>query len=334
MSVATKTPPAAPAASAASVRRAYQLLSVVSTWSLPVLLAVVLLVAWATTPSFLTFENIRGILINTAVIGTIAVGMTPITLSGNGVSLAISQSAMLASITFIALQAAGVNMWIAIGAVFIILMLVGAAQGVIVAAGLNPLITTLAVGAVIFGVATLASDGAVIVAPNTDFRWIATAAWLGIPLPVYIFLGFTILCQFFIARTTAGRNLMLAGANHLTARLSAISRTRVTIIAFLIFSIGASLGGIIVASQTGQATSSDLATIMESVLAAVLVGGAAIQGGSGSPIRSAAGALLIAIFTNAMVLHDFPYGVRLTAVGALVLLVVSVLHTLRKKAGQ
>ena len=62
------------------------------------------------------------------------------------------------------------------------------------------------------------------------------------------------------------------------------------------------------------------------------MGGTAIQGGFGSPLRSALGALMIAIFSQALLLHDFTHGVRLAAIGALVVVTVSVLHVIRKKA--
>jgi ribose/xylose/arabinose/galactoside ABC-type transport system permease subunit len=66
------------------------------------------------------------------------------------------------------------------------------------------------------------------------------------------------------------------------------------------------------------------------VIAAVLVGGSAIAGGEGSPLRSALGALLIVVLSNVMLLLGLPTGVRLLGVGLLVVIVVSVLHVLRK----
>ena len=69
--------------------------------------AVVILVAVFVTPNFLTVDNIRAILRNAAIVGIVAVGMTPVTLSGNFVSLGITQSAMLAMVSFVALLGAG-----------------------------------------------------------------------------------------------------------------------------------------------------------------------------------------------------------------------------------
>ena len=301
-------------------------------WSLPLILLITLVIATATTPGFLSFENLRGILINTSVIGIAAVGLTPVTLSGNLVSLAVTQQAMLAAVVFFPLLAVGVPLPLAIILVILILAATGFAQGAFVALGLNPMITTLAAGAIIFGLATLVTGGRVVSAPEVDTRWIALASPLGLPLPIYIFVGFTILTTFFIDRTVTGRKISLAGANRETARLSGVSFRAATIAAFVVLGIGTAISGIVVAAQAGQATTLDQPTLTSNVIAAVLVGGTAIQGGFGSPLRSALGALMIAIFSQVMLLHDFSHGVRLAAVGLLVVVMVSVLHVIRKKA--
>lgn len=300
-------------------------------WSLPLLLVVTLILAALTTPGFFSFENMRGILINTSVIGVAAVGMTAVTLSGNLVSLAVTQQTMLSALVFLALLSGGVPIFFALLLTVLALILVGLFQGAFVSAGLNPMITTLAVGAVIFGGATLGTGGVVVSAPNADFRWIALSSPLGLPLPIYIFIAFAILVTVLFDRTILGRETLLVGANPKTARLSGLSFSRVTLAAYALLGIGTALAGMIVAAQTGQVTTEDLPTLTGDVIAAVLVGGTAIQGGFGSPLRSALGALMIAIFTNVMVLHDFAHGWRMAAVGALVVVMVSILHVLRKK---
>jgi ribose/xylose/arabinose/galactoside ABC-type transport system permease subunit len=95
-------------------------------------------------------------------------------------------------------------------------------------------------------------------------------------------------------------------------------------------SIGIAIAGILSAAQLRQIQSNDLSTLTMDVIAAVLVGGSAIAGGEGSPLRSALGALLIVVLSNVMLLLGLPTGVRLLGVGLLVVIVVSVLHVLRK----
>src|SRR5262249_14372630 len=100
--------------------------------------AVAIVVAIAVTPSFLTVDNIRAILRNASIVGIVAVGMTPVTLSGNFVSLGLSQSAMLAMVAFVALLGAGWSQVPAMLAVTAALGARGVLPGAVVAARRNP----------------------------------------------------------------------------------------------------------------------------------------------------------------------------------------------------
>jgi ribose transport system permease protein len=291
--------------------------------------AVVVLIAVFVTPNFLTVDNIRAILRNAAIVGIVAVGMTPVTLSGNFVSLGITQSAMLAMVSFVAMLGAGWGVVPAVIAVILLLVAVGMLQGAIIAAGLNPVITTLAAGAIIFGVVSELTRGGIVRAGDNAIDW-DQASVAGIPVEVLIFILFTVLVTFVMQRTVTGRETTLIGANRATAEISGISFTRVTTLAFAIFSVGLALAGIINGAAFGQATAVSFPGLTVDAIAAVLVGGTAIQGGRGSPLRSAGGAVLIAIISNMMVLNDFSTGGRLAVQGGVVVVIVVLLDLLRR----
>jgi ribose/xylose/arabinose/galactoside ABC-type transport system permease subunit len=295
--------------------------------------AVVVLIAVFVTPNFLTVDNIRAILRNAAIVGIVAVGMTPVTLSGNFVSLGITQSAMLAMVSFVAMLGAGWGVVPAVIAVILLLVAVGMLQGAIIAAGLNPVITTLAAGAIIFGVVSELTRGGIVRAGDNAIDW-DQASVAGIPVEVLIFILFTALVTFVMQRTVTGRETTLIGANRATAEISGISFTRVTTLAFAIFSVGLALAGIINGAAFGQATAVSFPGLTVDAIAAVLVGGTAIQGGRGSPLRSAGGAVLIAIISNMMVLNDFSTGGRLAVQGGVVVVIVVLLDLLRRSGGR
>lgn len=292
--------------------------------------AIVVLAAVVVTPNFLSVDNIRAILRNAAIVGIVAVGMTPVTLSGNFVSLGITQSAMLAMVSFVAMLGAGWGEAPAVVAVLLLLVAVGAVQGAIIAAGLNPVITTLAAGAIIFGVVSELSGGGIVRAGGNAVSW-GAATIAGIPVEVLIFLAFTALVSFVMQRTVIGRETMLIGANRATAEISGMSFSRVTIIAFAIFSVGLAIAGIINGAAFGQATAVSFPGLTVDAIAAVLVGGTAIQGGRGSPLRSAGGAILIAVISNMMVLNDFSTGGRLAVQGGVVVVIVVLLDLLWRR---
>ena len=297
------------------------------------LAAVVILVAIVVTPNFLTIDNIRAILRNAAIVGVVGVGMTPITLSGNFVSLAISQSAMAAMVTFVVLIGLGWPQIVAMLAVVTLLIAIGILQGLVVAAGLNPVITTLAAGAIIFGVVSQLTGGGIVRMGEYRVGW-GGSDIAGMPIEVLVFLAFTMIVTLLMSRTVIGRETMLVGANRATAEISGISYAQVTLVAFAIFSVGVAIAGILSGAAFGQATAVSFRDLTVDVIAAVLVGGSAIQGGRGSPLRSAGGAVLISIISNMMVLNNFSTGGRLAVQGGVVVVVVALIEILRRRGGE
>jgi ribose transport system permease protein len=302
----------------------------VNNYTLPLLLVAVFAVSALSTPDFATFANVRAILINTSIVGTIAVSMTAITISGNFFSLGIASSTVLAGIIFLAVSGLTGSALAGLGAAVLISVALGVMQGLIVGAGLNPVITTLAVGSVIYGLVAITTKGAVVTAGSVDVAWLATWTFLEIPLPVYIFVLFTAVAWFLTEHTLIGRNIHLLGANRATARNSGISPQATTIWAFISFGVGLGVAGALNASQLHQMQANDLAGLTMDVIAAVLVGGTAVSGGEGSPTRSALGALLIVALGNIMLLHGLDAGWRVFLVGGIVVVLVVVLHVLRK----
>lgn len=294
------------------------------------LAAVAVVVAALLTPKFLSIDNLTAILRNAAIVGLVAVAMTPITLSGNFVSLGISQSAMACMVAFVWLLGAGWPQPLAMLVVIAGSIVVGILQGVIVAGGLNPVITTLAAGAIIFGVASELTGGGIVQVRDNGASW-GGKDFLGIPIEVLVFLIFTAAVTWLMSRTVIGRETVLVGANRATARISGISHARVTTIAFVILSVGVAIAGIMSGAAFGEATAKSFPTLTINVIAALLVGGTAIQGGDGSPWRSAAGAVLISVISNMMVLNDFSPGGRLAVQGGVVVATVILLDLLRRR---
>lgn len=293
------------------------------------LLAAGTIVVAAITPNFLSASNLEAILRNTAIVGIVAVAMTPITLSGNFVSLGISQSAMAGMLGFVFLIAEGWSQPVAMLAVVGGLVVIGIVQGAIVSAGLNPVLTTLAAGAIIFGIVAELTEGRVIRMGQNQVGW-GNDEVLGIPLEVVVFAIVTVVVTLLMSKTVIGRHTVLTGANREAAAISGISFRTVTIVAFVIFSVGLAIAGILNAAGFGQGEINSLSPLTIDAIAALLVGGVAIAGGEGSPLRSAGGALLIAVISNVMVLNAFSTGARLAVQGGVVVIVVVLLELLRR----
>lgn len=299
-------------------------------WALPILILLVFLIASATVPQFFKFETIRAIMLATSITGIIAVGMTAITLSGNLFSLGVTASTVFSGVVYIWVGAATGSMYVAALVAILAAVVLGVVQGFIVGLGLNTVIVTLAAGSIIYGVTAILTKGEVVQAPNTSLEGFATFPVFGVPLPIVVFILFTALAWFLTEHTLIGRNVHLLGSNKNTARNSGISPMGTTIWAFIAFSLGIGIAAVLQASQMHQIQADNLPGLTMDVVAAVLVGGTAVTGGDGSPIKSAIGALFIATITQVMVLLSIPQGPRYFVLGLVVVALVVVLHLLRK----
>jgi ribose transport system permease protein len=298
--------------------------------ALPILIVLVYVVASITVPQFLTFETIRAILLATSVTGIIAAGMTAVTLSGNFFSLGVTPSVVFSGVIYLwAAQATG-NIWIAALAAVIAALALGLVQGYIVGLGLNPVVVTLAAGAIIYGSTAILTNGEVVAAPTRELGFFATYAIAGIPLPVFVLIAFTAVAWSLTEHTIIGRNVHLLGANKKTARNSGTSPMITTIWAFLAFSVGIGVAAVLQVSQTLQVQADNFPELTMNVVAAVLVGGTAVTGGDGSPMKSVIGALFIATITQIMVLVGIPQGTRYFVLGLVVVALVIILHVWRK----
>lgn len=270
------------------------------------------------TPGFATAANLSAILQTSALTGIVAVTMTPLTLSGSFGSLSTQQSAMLAAVLFAYLISHDYNVAISVIIVLFAVTVTGVIQGLVVAAGLNPIITTLAAGSVLAGSVAAATQTTSISLTGHQISWLGGASPLGIPVSVLYFAAITAVVTWTMKRTVIGRYTLLSGANRETAELSGVPVGSTVVWAFVILSVGSAFAGIIGASQLGYANSQLFSTMIFDVIAAVVIGGTAITGGFGSPLWSAGGAVLISAINNVLILQGFSFGIQITVIGVLV----------------
>ncbi len=284
-------------------------------------------------PAFLTPENGLAILRAAAMAGIVAMGATFITISGRFFSLALGQTAMFAGVLLAVLMAWGLPFAPAMALTLVAVIALGALQGVLIAMGANPIITTLGAGALLAGLAGLATDGKNVPIDSAVVAWIGNGRILGIPTQTWAFLASVAVAWWVINKTRFGRETVLIGANRATAEASGINVGRVTILVFVIASLAAALMGVFEAAQFSKARVMGFGTVDFDVIAAVLVGGTAIQGGRGSPFQTAIGAIFIATVQNYMLLLAWSSGVRTLITGAMILVIVVIFHIANQKRG-
>ena len=290
-----------------------------------------LVIGWLTTPEFVTFRNLQNIVRSSALIGIIAVTLTFVTIAGSFFSLSVSQTAAMAAIGLAAFLSWGWSVWVAVAVVFLLAAVVGLVQGGAVALGGNPIVVTLAVGAVLFGSGAWLTENHTVRTGTDAADWIGTSRPLGVPMQTWAFILITVVASVVLSRTRFGREVTLVGANRSAASAAGLRPGRIALYVFAVSSLGAALAGVFVASQFGQGTLDQFDGADIDAIAAILVGGAAIQGGEGSAVRTALGAVFIAALQNLMVLRGFSYGVRVFFVGLAILISVSLFTLIRNR---
>jgi simple sugar transport system permease protein/ribose transport system permease protein len=237
----------------------------------------------------------------------------------------------MAAIAFAAFLGWGWPVWAAVVTVFAIAAAIGLAQGGAVALGGNPIVVTLAAGAVLFGSGAWLTDNKTVRTGTDAADWIGTARPLGITTQTWAFLIITAISAVVLTRTRFGRAVTLVGANRSAATAAGLRPRRISLCVFAVSSLGAALAGVFTAAQFGQGQLEQFEGADIDAIAAILVGGAAIQGGEGSATRTAIGAVFIAALQNLMVLRGFSFGVRVFLVGVAILISVSLFTVMRNR---
>ena len=211
----------------------------------------------------------------------------------------------------------------------------GLLNGLVIAkTQIPPFIVTLASMNIAKGIAYVYSGGKPIRCMTDAWKFLGAGYVAGIPTPVITMTIVFIVSVLFLNRTRIGRHIYAVGGNDTAAKFSGISTSKVKFVVFSFSGLMAGLAGITIASRlySGTCTSGDGAEM--DAIAAVVVGGTSMSGGSGKLGGTLIGVLIIGILNNGLNLmgvnSDWQYIIK----GAVILLAVytDFLRS-RKKAG-
>jgi len=278
----------------------------------------------AQTPRFFSVDNGKAILVSTGTIGIAALGVTAIMICGGLVSLAVGQTAAVAGMVF--LFALDLGLVPALVAGMAVAGIATALQGAMVGAWqANPIVLTIAAASILTAVgARLTSRSAV--HPASDAYEALNRTPGGVPVVVLALLGLTAAVQLVLTTTRIGRYMYAVGENRAAARAAGLPIAVTTIGAFALAGALMALSGAFSASTSHTITLLGASQLTFNATAAVLAGGTAIFGGSGSAVRTLFGAVLIATVTDLLLLRGADIGMQTLVKGLLVLLVVLLGH--------
>ncbi|MEW2384015.1 ABC transporter permease [Micromonospora sp. NPDC047707] len=306
-------------------------------------LLVVFVVAIVASPSrngeilFLSAGNLGNIVRAVSEIGIIAVGMTFVILLG-GIDLSVGAILGLSAVGAATLMVdEGLGILPAVAAVLLIGALFGAVQGYATARlGIQSFIVTLAGLQVARGLARIWSGGLGIPIAYGDGPQEAPPAFEilngsingVIPVPAVLFIAIGVAAIVVLRTTAFARHVYAIGGNEKAARLSGVPVTRVKVAVFAIAGLLAAVAGVIHAGQLNQGSPNDGAGYELDAIAAVVIGGTSLAGGTGSMGGTLAGALLLGILNNILALNNIDANVQLLIKG-LVIVAAAALQKLR-----
>ncbi|MEJ8811602.1 ABC transporter permease [Variovorax ureilyticus] len=156
----------------------------------------------------------------------------------------------------------------------------------------------------------------------------------GMPIPVLIWAAVAVTLSFIVHRTRFGRYVFAMGGNPDAAALVGIPVKRVTLMLFALLAVLVTIAAIVSIARLNAGTNS-LGTGMELyVIAAAVIGGTALAGGSGSILGSVLGALIMQSLDSGMLLLDVPIGKRMVIIGQVLIIAVVFDVLYRKRFGE
>ncbi|SCW43623.1 monosaccharide ABC transporter membrane protein, CUT2 family (TC 3.A.1.2.-) [Paenibacillus tianmuensis] len=272
-----------------------------SEYGILVALGVLFIALTILSPSFLTSSNMLNLFRQVSVNVILAIGMTFVILT-KGIDLSVGSVLAFSGIVAASLATgANGNTVLAVLAGIGAGLVLGAINGVVVAKGkVAPFIVTLGMMAAARGFTFIYSDGRPISGLSKSFLNIASGAFLGIPIPVWIILLVFAIGSIVLYYTRFGRYVYAVGGNENATKTSGISVNKTLISVYCISGLLAGLAGVILTSRISGGLPQSGVSYELDAIAAVVIGGTSLAGGRGRLWGTLIGALIIGVLNNGL----------------------------------
>jgi ribose/xylose/arabinose/galactoside ABC-type transport system permease subunit len=272
---------------------------------------------------FLSVENLKVLAMNMAFVGIAGVGMALLIITAN-VDLSIGSVLGLTAV-----YAASFSKSLPVPVALVLAMLIGAGIGtvngvVVWNVPTSPLIVTLGSMTFLQGVLYVVSGGAPVSNVPPRFTEFANSQPLGVPTPVWIFIGTAVLGFLFLTFTRTGRHCYAVGGNREASRAAGIKVRRIVIGVFAVNGLLVGLVGALEASLYGSPDQTYGNGFELQVITAVIVGGVSFMGGEGGIIRAMLGVALLTVVGGAIVSFGVDANYAYVVNGAILVAAVSV----------
>lgn len=299
-----------------------------------VLIIALFLIFSLISPEFCTGENIALILSQSTSIAIMGIGMTMVVILG-GMDLSIGSVVSLSATVTCILMIGEMPISVSIIVGILVGMVCGFINGWIMATWNIPdIIVSLATMYIFRGGAIAVSQSQWMTNFPEKFDFLGKGTVFHIPFPAIVTLILTVIFAYILSYTRFGRKIYACGGNLEAAKISGIKYRKIKISVYIISGMLAAISAVLYASKVGSIQASSTGTTFSNdVLAAVLIGGASIYGGIGTVFGTVAGALLLGMVKNALILVKVSTYWIDAITGAMILtaMLISTFQQLRKK---
>jgi ribose transport system permease protein len=266
------------------------------------------------TTTFDTQQNLFNVARNFAFVGIIALGMTAVIATG-GIDLSVGSVLALTGMVTGMMMAADTPIWIAVPAGLGAALATGLVNGVLIAyIGMPPFVVTLGMMSLARSLAMVLSGNQMVYQFGVDHTKLVTLGgrfvefpipfygWLPVPNPALMLLVLALAFGFAFRWTRWGRHVFAIGGNEHAAELTGVPVRNIKVSVYMLSALCAGIAGILQVGWLGT-ISTGMGTGMELiVIAAVVIGGANLMGGSGTAFGAVIGAALIEVIRNSLTL--------------------------------
>lgn len=301
-----------------------------------ILIIIALFIAMSfASPYFLTWTNMRAMGMAFAVEGIVVVGMCILLISG-GIDLSVGSVVTFAMVLAGWLFLNGVDPWTASAIAIIACSVVGMGMGYCVTKiGLHHFIVSLAFMVIFRGVCLLMTQGRPLglYSLPAEFKFIGQGDIGEIPFVIIMFLIIVIAFDYLLRHSTIFRKVFYTGSNEKAAAYSGIRTKKVIFLSTVLCSTLCGVAGVIYMARFASAPPYFGLGMELNVIAAAVIGGASLQGGSGTILGAILGAVLLSVVTSSLALLDVSTYWQDIIRGSILLAAVIFDHYMNKKKG-
>lgn len=287
-----------------------------------VIMCVVLSIA---NKNFYNYENLMGILKQTAFNAFLSVGML-LCLITAGIDLSVGANAVFCACLMGAMVKAGVTNGMLM---MVICIAAGGAVGCINGLLLtrlhlpHPFVSTLGMKNVLWGLALVVTGSQMVNNFPVAVQWLGKTTIKGFPVSFIVVIVLYVIMHIFLSRTALGRSIYCSGGNIEATRLSGINTANVLTFCYTLSGVMAALAGIISVGRSGISNGANATQPYDTdAIAACIIGGASFTGGKGTMVGTMIGCLIISVLRNGFSLLSIDSAVQNIVLGLVIILAV------------